>query len=214
MIDPTAARTRVLLVDDHPLFRLGIATMLERQPDFEVVGQASSAAEALEIFDRVPTDLIVVDILLGSSTGIGLVRELVRRRATRVLGLSVLDEPVRIAELLRAGALGFANKTQAFDQILDALRATVAGTAYIAPAIRAEVERLAGGEKLPLEQLTRREYEVLSLLARGISNHAIGEQLAIRPRTAETHRQRIMKKLGTHSLAELVRLAARWGVNA
>jgi len=130
-----AARTRVLLVDDHPLFRLGMATLLERESDLEVVGHAGTAEEALELVERVHPDLIVVDILLGGGDGISLVRDVLRQGPARILGLSVLDEPVRVAEMLRAGALGFANKTQPFDQILDAIRATLAGAPYVAPAI-------------------------------------------------------------------------------
>ncbi len=205
--------TRVLLVDDHPLFRLGIATLLEREHGFEVVGQASTADEALALYESVLPDLVLVDVLLGAGNGIDLVRELGKRRPARILGLSVLDEPVRVAEMLRAGALGFANKTQPFDEILAAIRSTLAGSLYISPTIRSDVERLAmGRDKLPLEQLTHREREVFELLTRGESNEKIGQRLEIRPRTVETHRQRVMKKLGAHSLAELVRLANRWGV--
>ncbi|HEY1559112.1 MAG TPA: response regulator transcription factor [Kofleriaceae bacterium] len=214
---PTAAsrRTRVLLVDDHPVFRLGIATLLAREPDFDVVGQASTADEAIEMFRQTRADLVVIDIMLGTGSGIALVRELLQVAPTRVLGLSVLDEPVRVAEMLRAGAVGFAHKTQAFDQILDAIRATVAGSPYVPAMIRDEVERLTSGRgKLPIEQLTLREREVFALLTGGQSNDQIAAQLQIRPRTVETHRQRVMKKLGAHSLADLVRLATRWGVNA
>jgi DNA-binding NarL/FixJ family response regulator len=153
--------------------------------------------------------------MLGTGSGIALVRELLQVAPTRVLGLSVLDEPVRVAEMLRAGAVGFAHKTQAFDQILDAIRATVAGSPYVPAMIRDEVERLTSGRgKLPIEQLTLREREVFALLTGGQSNDQIAAQLQIRPRTVETHRQRVMKKLGAHSLADLVRLATRWGVNA
>lgn len=212
--DDAAKRTRVLLVDDHPLFRLGIATLLEREQDFEVVGHAATAEEALELYARVQPDLVVIDILLGTGCGIALVRDIQRQRPARVLGLSVLDEPVRVAEMLRAGAIGFANKTQPFEQIVDAIRATLAGAPYVAPTINEQVAKLAQqSEKLPLELLTAREREVFELLTRGQSNEEIGVQLSIRPRTVETHRQRVMKKLGAHSLAELVRLATRWGLH-
>jgi DNA-binding NarL/FixJ family response regulator len=208
-------KARVLLVDDHPLVRLGIGTLLEREPDFEVVGCADSPAQALELYAQTSPDLVVIDILLGDDDGIALVRKLRRRSPVRVLGLSVLDEPVRVAEMLRAGALGFANKTQPFGEILDAIRATLAGARYIAPSIRDAVQRLAlRPGSLPFEQLTEREREVFVHLVRGESNTEVGVRLAISPRTVETHRQRIMNKLDVHSAAELVRLGTRWGVPA
>jgi DNA-binding NarL/FixJ family response regulator len=204
---------RVLLVDDHPVFRLGIATLLERQHDFEVVGQASTPAHAIRLYERTRPDLVLIDIQLGDGCGIALVRELTRQHPARVLGLSVLEEPVRVAEMLRAGALGFASKTQPFDELLEAIRSTLAGSLYVTPALRDAVQRLAlRPGYLPLEQLTQREREVFELLVRGESNTHVGLHLAISPRTVETHRQRIMNKLGVHSAAELVRLGTRWGV--
>jgi DNA-binding NarL/FixJ family response regulator len=205
--------SRVMVVDDHPLFRTGLAAVLEREPDLKVVAQVGTLAHAVETVANTPIDLAIIDIMLPDHDGIRLTRRLRERDASaRILGLSVLDEPIRIAEMMRAGAAGFVHKTQPIAEIVEAVRATLAGTTYICPALREPIAGLLNSEiKLPLEQLTAREREVFVLLVRGLTNERAGRQLSIAPRTVETHRQRIMKKLGAHSIAELVRLAARWG---
>lgn len=205
--------TTVLLVDDHPLFRLGVETLLSREADLEVVGTAASVAEALELAEQLQPDVIVSDVLLPEESGIALARRLLSQRPTRILGLSVLDEPIRIAEMMRAGAIGFALKVQTIEEIVDAIRDAAAGRRYLAPSIRDQVEHLTSNA-LPLERLTNREREVFGFLVNGESNAEIGERLGIAVRTVDTHRQRVLKKLDAHSIADLVRLAARWGAFA
>lgn len=203
----------MLVVDDHPLFRTGLVTVLEREHDLEIIGQVGSLDEAVQVAENTPVDLAIVDIMLAQGDGIKTTKALRQKLPeTRVLGLSVLDEPVRVAEMLRAGASGFVHKTQPVPEIIDAIRATCSGQRYLCPALREDLERLLSSEsKLPLEKLTAREREVFLLLVRGYSNERAATHLGIAPRTVETHRQRVMKKLGAHSVAELVRLAARWG---
>lgn len=209
----SASPTRVLVVDDHPLFRAGLCAVLDREPDFEVAAQVGTLEEAMHVIGSQPVDLAIVDILLPNGDGIQVTRKL-RERAQdlSVLGLSVLDEPIRVAELLRAGAVGFVHKTQPVTEILDAMRRTLAGDRYLCPALREQLEQLLSPDtKLPLERLTAREREVFILLVQGNNNETAARTLGIAARTVETHRQRIMKKLGAHSVAELVRLAAKWG---
>ena len=205
--------TRVMLVDDHPLFRTGLTTVLEAQPDLRVVAHASSLAEVVEQVETQPVDLVILDIMLPNGDGASVVRALRERKVeAQVLGLSVLDEPVRIVELLRAGATGFVHKTQPVNEIVAAVRETLAGSRYLYPRLRERLETmLAGDEKMPFEILTAREREVFGLLVEGHSNESAAKLLGVALRTVETHRQRVMKKLGAHSVAELVRLAARWG---
>jgi DNA-binding NarL/FixJ family response regulator len=205
------ARVRIALVDDHHLFRLGLVALLEGEADLEIVGHASGFAEALALEALTTADVAVVDVLLATSDGVELTRELrARGPSPRILGLSVLDNPTRIAEMLRAGADGFALKSQPAHEILAALRTVIAGERYIAPSIQPDVEPLMRSKaKLPLELLTTREREIFELLIRGHSNDGIGGRLSIAPRTVDTHRQRIMRKLKAHSVADLVRLAAR-----
>lgn len=213
--DPSRSRirpARVLLVDDHPLFCFGLAALLEREADLEVVGHAAAVHEALDLDARVAADLLIVDVLLRGGNGIELARNLRARRDARILGLSVVDVPIRIAAMLRAGAQGFALKIQSHGEILEAVRATLAGRCYLAPMIRDQVQQLvANDSRHPLESLTQRERQVFALLVAGENNASIGRQMGIAARTVDTHRQHILMKLGVHSVAELVRLAALWG---
>ncbi len=208
------ARIAIIIVDDHPLFRAGLAVSLRKQCDFELIGEASDAVQALEFAKTLLIDVAVVDVLMPSVSGISLasdLRELQPR--CRVLGLSVIDEPGLIADMLRAGAAGFALKTQPIEEIIEAIRTVRGGVRYLPPRVsRDAVERaLVATPSRPLERLTRREREVFELLIRGHTNDNIGLNLFISRRTVETHRQRIMKKLSARSLLEMVRLSVRHG---
>jgi DNA-binding NarL/FixJ family response regulator len=210
-------RSQVLLVDDHPLFRAGLAQVLAFEPDLHVVGDVGSAAEAVEIARREPVDIAVIDVLMPTTSGISLASQILDvRPSCKVLGLSVLDEPVMIAAMLRSGASGYALKTQPPQEITEAIRAVLAGERYLASTVAREevMARVQNGGNEPLQRLTRREREIFDLLIRGHSNDEIGSRLFIARRTVETHRQRIMKKLATHSIVEMIRAAARQGALA
>lgn len=205
---------QIALVDDHPLFREGLALALRREVELEVVGEATNAGEALALAKQVRLDLAVVDVLMPSVSGITLTAELFELQPhCRVLGLSVIDEPGLIADMLRAKACGFALKTQSTVEIIDAIRQVLGGIRYLPPSVsRDAIDReLAGSRGFPLERLTKREREVFELLIRGRSNDEIATALFIARRTVETHRQRITKKLSAHSVLQLQRIAARYG---
>jgi DNA-binding NarL/FixJ family response regulator len=206
-------RTTVLVVDDHPLFRHGISALIETAPDLTVVGQADSIEDVREIANRTDIQVAVVDILIPSSSGVGITRELrTLQRTCNVLALSVIDEPCIVAEMLRAGAIGFALKTQKPAEILDAIRATAAGTQYLAPRISHEAVELELARARSTDaHLTRREREIFELVIRGYTNTEIGSRLFIARRTVETHRHRIAKKLNARSLIEFQRMAALFG---
>lgn len=209
-----ANAARVLLVDDHPLFREGLAAALRRESHLEVAGEAGTASEAIELVRQQPIDVAVVDVLMPSVSGLSLTSELFELRPQcRVLGLSVIDEPGIIADMLRAHACGFALKTQPIAEIVDAIGQVFAGLRYLPPRISRDAvdAELAGTVARPLERLTKREREVFELLIRGFSNDEIAVRLYIARRTVETHRQRIMNKLSAHSIAQMQRLAARFG---
>jgi two-component system uhpT operon response regulator UhpA len=210
-------RSQVLLVDDHPLFRAGLAQVLGFEPDLHVVGEVGNAADAVEVARREPVDIAVIDVLMPTTSGISLASQILDvRPSCKVLGLSVLDEPVMIAAMLRSGASGYALKTQPPQEITEAIRTVLAGERYLASTVaRDEVmARVQNGGNEPLQRLTRREREIFDLLIRGHSNDEIGSRLFIARRTVETHRQRIMKKLATHSIVEMIRAAARQGALA
>ena len=211
----TAVRkAQIVLVDDHPLFRQGLVVALRGENDLEIVGEAGDAASALELARYTEIDLAVVDVLLPAKSGISFVAELkdVQPRC-HTLGLSVIDEPCLIADMLRAGACGFALKTQPVGEIVAAIRQVLGGVRYLPPTVsRDAVDHELGLDRdRPLERLTRREREVFELLIRGLSNDEIATHLVIARRTVETHRQRIVKKLSAHSIAQLQRIAALHG---
>ena len=206
----------VALVDDHPLFRQGLMAALQREGDLDVIGEAGSAESALELARRFELDIAIVDILMPGRSGISLASELFDLQPRcKILALSVIDDPGLIADMLRAHACGYALKTQPIGEIVEAIRQVLGGLRYLPPgisrdAIEGELARTAPD---PLQQLTPREREVFELLIRGRTNDEIAMQLYISRRTAETHRQRISKKLSAHSIAQMQRIAALHGVD-
>ncbi len=211
-----ANRFRLLLVDDHPLFRAGLAALLSDEPDMVVAGEAGEATEAVELLRREPFDVVVLDVLIPSGTAVSVAADLLDVRPCKVIALSALDEPIMIAALLRAGASGYAIKTQPPRQIIEAIRTVACGGRYLPPLAPHEevLARYQGESEVPFARLTQREREVFELLLRGHTNDDVSARLAIARRTVETHRQRIMQKLDTHSMTDMIRLAARYGLLA
>jgi DNA-binding NarL/FixJ family response regulator len=209
-----ASRVRVLVVDDHPLFRQGLALTFQFEPDLEIVAAVGTASAALDVAVRSPIDLAIVDVLMPTTSGLTLCSELLEvQPACKVLILSAIDDPGLIADLLHARACGFALKSQPPAEIVEAIRQVLGGLRYVAPSVAAavaEVER-AAPERRVLSHLTRREREVFELLIRGHSNDEIASSLIISRRTVETHRQRVMNKLSAHSVIQMQRIAARQG---
>jgi DNA-binding NarL/FixJ family response regulator len=207
-------KSQTLLVDDHPLFRAGLALAIDREPDLQVAAEVGTPPDAVDVLKRQQVDIAVVDVLMPKTNGISLATELLEvQRDLKVLALSVLDEPVMIAAMLRAGASGYALKTQPPSEIIEAVREVLSGTVYLPPRVSREavLSLVQGNGERPLERLTRREREIFDLLIHGNTNEQIGSRLFISRRTVETHRQRIMRKLATHSIVDMIRLAAREG---
>jgi DNA-binding NarL/FixJ family response regulator len=203
-------KVHVALVDDHPLFRQGLGVVLQREDDLSLLGEAGDAESALDLARRFELDLVVVDILMPGRSGISLASELHELQPRcKIVGLSVIDDPGLIADMLRAHASGYVLKTQPVTEIVDAIRQVLGGVRYLPPgvsreAVDAELTRTGAD---PLQHLTRREREVFELLIRGHTNDEIAMQLFI----VETHRQRITKKLSAHSIAQMQRIAAKHG---
>ncbi len=212
--------TRVLLVDDHRLFREALRRLLDTTPDIHVVAEADSLTAALTLVRRMDPDVVVLDLLMPGIEGPTVVRELLRQNPDRkVLVLSMLKDARSVAEALDAGAIGFASKEQSVEEVVDAIRLVARGEQCIPPDIsRAVLDELrwrpaaAGGGESPLAKLTNRERVIFDLTIRAMTSSAIARELLISRRTVETHRARIMRKFGAHSVVELVRAAARLGV--
>jgi DNA-binding NarL/FixJ family response regulator len=209
--------TTLFLVDDRELFREGFHLLLSSQADFEIVGEASAVPHAYDAVDARAPDVTVVSSDLGGLAGTTVTREIVRRRPeAKVLMLSSRRDDDGVHQALAAGARGFALKQQSSQQVFEAIRAVARGHVYLAPAISHLVLqdhlRLRRGEVTqtgPCDALSRRERDVFELLVRGNSNRGIARLLGISPKTVETHRAHVLRKLGVHSIVDLIRFAAR-----
>jgi len=213
-LDASVAPVRTLIVDDHPMFRLALREVVSRQPGLVVVAETGSVAEAIAYVANHIIDVAIVDILLPDARGVTFVRHLrAVQPACKVLAVSGIDEPLQMAEMLRAGASGVAHKSQPGAEIVAALRAVIAGERSVPGSMRDQIEQLLGnGNVWPLDRLTPREREIFDLLVAGYANKDIATKLFISPRTVETHRQRITSKLAARSVNDLFQLALRHGL--
>ena len=206
---------RVLIADDHRIVRAGIRSFLESKPDIAVVGEAGTGEEALALARTLRPDVAVMDLNMpgmGGLQSIRLIKEQVGE--VHVVALTMYGDQRFFLEALAAGAEAYVLKGADPAQLLAAVRAAAAGTAYLTPeqAKRMLTEYRRAGEREAegaAPALTAREREVLTLIAEGLTGKAIAEQLSLSPNTVERHRTNIMNKLGLHNLAELVRFAIR-----
>lgn len=205
------SRIRVAVVDDHAVVREGIRRVLEGEPGVTVVGEAGDGDAAIALVARERPDVLVIDVAMPGRTGLAVAAELQRQgSATRVLILSMHDDPQYLREARRAGARGYLLKDSPPAELRRAVR-TIHGGADVYPS--ALLERLdASAVPSPLDALTPREREVFERIARGDTNKEIAARLGISPRTVETHRESLMQKLGIRTVAGLTRLAMEHGV--
>ncbi|MFI7299668.1 response regulator [Streptomyces sp. NPDC050121] len=212
---------RVVLADDQPLVRSGLRVIMADHADLEVVGEAATGAEAVQLVREVCPDVVVMDIRMPGMDGIEATRLITAGPATaRVLVLTTFDEDEYVYGSLRAGASGFVVKDMALDDILAAIRVVAAGDALIAPGVTRRliadfVERPAAGPRRsprPVEGITEREREVLTLVGRGRSNTEIAEELFITVATTKSHVSRLLTKLGARDRVQLVITAYETGL--
>jgi DNA-binding NarL/FixJ family response regulator len=208
--------TRILLVDDHKLFREGIKLIVAPHPELVIVAEAASANEALSLLDHCDFDVLVVDVTLPGASGISLVRELRRRRGHQTsMVVSMHDDTERVADALVAGATAYVLKSDGLETLLAGIRAAARSERFLSPAIDAQgVRRLErssadGGVVGPLDALTARERQVFELIVRDFSTTEIADELSISAKTVESHREHLFRKLAVHTICELVRFAAR-----
>jgi two-component system, NarL family, response regulator NreC len=204
---------KVLLADDHVVVRQGLKVLLE-QADIAVVGEASDGREAVELARRLQPNAAVLDLAMPRLNGLDAAREIMQaspRTATILLTLYTEDHHVLAA--LRAGVSAYVLKTQAVEELVHAIREASRGAVYLSPSVsRAAVQAYLDKSDLPKDPLTPREREVLQLIAEGKTTKEIAQMLSMSAKTAESHRGRIMEKLGIHNTAGLVRYSIRHGV--
>ena len=219
-------KTRILLIDDHPILRQGLANVLNQQAHLCVCGEASDPAEALAMAERLQPDLALVDLSLRSGDGIELLKDLrVRQPRMLTLVLSMHDEALYAERALRAGARGYVMKQEKLDRLLLAISRVLSGAIYVSDQVAAHaVQRLAVGNPagaaarrrprrrwtLTSQRLTDRELQVFRLIGRGLGTRLIAETLHLSRKTIESHREHIKTKLGLRDGSELIQRAIQW----
>jgi DNA-binding NarL/FixJ family response regulator len=218
-----AVKKRLLLVDDHPILRQGLAQVLNQQPHLEVCGEANDCAEALAAVERLQPDLALIDLSLRLGDGIDLLKDMrLRYPKLLTLVLSMYDEFLYAERALRAGARGYIMKQEKLERLLLAIDRVLAGHIYVSDQVAAQaVQRLAGGV-VPdatgagayVESLTDRELQIFRLIGRGLGTRLIAESLHLSRKTIESHREHIKTKLGLKDGNELIQRAIQWASGA
>lgn len=211
-----APSTKILIVDDHPVLRLGLSALIESEPDLAVCGEADTQAGALDAIRELQPDLVVVDLALRGSDGLDLVKDMhTQHPAIPALVLSMHDEAVYAERALRAGARGYVTKQQLDGTVLAAIRRVLDGKLYMSETLQARfaarfVERQAPSDSSPLGDLSDRELQVFRLIGQGVTTRRIANALHLSVKTIETHREHIKHKLTIESGAALVHFATTW----
>lgn len=207
-------KIRVLLADDHTILRRGVRMLVDSQLDMEVVGEAKTGREAIDETRKLKPDIVVMDVSMPELNGIEGTRQICDELTdTKVLALSMHKDSVYVREILRAGALGYLLKDSEDDDLLKAIRAVARGEAFLSPAISFAV--LSDYKKHvsnPVDLLTSREREILSMIAEGKANKEIASILNLSVYTVESHRGSVMEKLNLHNTGDIVRFALRSGL--
>jgi DNA-binding NarL/FixJ family response regulator len=217
---PATQKTRVLIVDDHPMMREGLASLLGAQPDIEVCGEAESAGQALDMIPARRPGIVIADITLPGRSGIELIKDIAAMYPeVATLAVSMHDESVYAERVLRAGARGYIMKKEGGKRIMEAIRKVRAGEVAVSEKMSAQILRIFSGrqggpEGSPVRQLTDREFEVFELIGRGLGTAQMALELHISAKTVEVHRAHIKEKIEIKTASELIAYAARWSQSA
>ena len=209
---------RILLVDDHAVLRAGLRALLEAEPGFLVVGEAPTGEEGVMKAQQLRPHVVVMDLSMPGMGGLEAVRQIAALGTTaRVLVLTMHGEEEHLLPVLEAGGSGYVNKRSADEELIEAIRTVARGDVFLYPSaakllLRGLKQKSEAGGEDPIDRLTDREREVLSLTVEGFSSSEIGKKLFISPKTVDTYRARIMEKLDLHHRSELVRFALRQGL--
>jgi len=207
---------RIVIVDDHPLFRKGLQELIHSDDSFAVCGEAGTASEGMEVIRKLHPDLVIVDLSLPGANGIELIKN-IRAEYPKlpILVLSMHDESLYALRAMRAGADGYVMKHEAMANVVQAVHEVFNGRPYLSPAMAAQVitkfaHRQAEGEVDAVERLSDRELEILELIGKGNEVRQIAKQLNLSPKTVETHRAHIKDKLDLKNSREVARFALQW----
>jgi DNA-binding NarL/FixJ family response regulator len=212
-------KIKILLVDDHPLVREGVANLINQQPDLEVCGEAGNEPQALELIGTLQPAVAVVDISLENGSGLELIKNIkAMHPAVAMLALSMHDESLYAERALRAGARGYLMKSEAAKKVIQGIRAVLAGELFVSEKIAARLaEKFVEGRTAvsasPVEQLSDRELEVFQLLGRGLGTRQIADHLHVGFKTVQAYCARIKEKLKLANATELLRAAMHWNEN-
>ena len=217
--DSENSKKKILLVDDHPIFRHGLTELLDRQVDLMVCGHADSAPTALEQMRRLKPDLAILDITLRGTNGIELVK-LMKAEAPHlpILVLSMHDESLYALRALKAGALGYVMKADGVQPVLDAIYRALQGKLFVSQRLGEKlifkaIHASESDSPSPVDRLSDRELEILVMLGRGHSTRSVAKEINLSVKTVETHRAHIKEKLGFADANEMVRFAIDWVAN-
>ncbi|HEX4638887.1 MAG TPA: response regulator transcription factor [Chthoniobacterales bacterium] len=205
---------KILLVDDHPVLRKGLVRLIDAKEEFQVCGEASTAADAMALIQSLSPDLVIVDIGLPGTSGIELTKTIRAEFPNLpVLILSMHEEALYATRALRAGAMGYLVKQDAIDNIATALKEALNGRRYLSPVIAEQMQQNGMAESAtedPISLLTDREFEIFELIGKGHEVREISAALGVSPKTVETHRTNIKEKLKLKNARQVARLAVQW----
>jgi two-component system, NarL family, response regulator NreC len=208
----------IVLVDDHDIVRAGLRSILEAEKDFQIVGEASDGQAALQIVQHLKPDILLLDLVLPKLNGLDVARSVHNiSPGTQVIVLSMHSNEAYVVDALKIGVAGYVLKDKATEEILEAIRYVLEGERYLSPPISGRViesyiQRIQESSMDSYETLSDREREVFTLAAEGHSNPEIAQMLSISPRTVETHRSNVMRKLGLRTQTDLIRYAIQRGI--
>jgi two-component system response regulator NreC len=209
---------RILLADDHSIIRQGLRALLEKYPQFEIVGEAENGLMAMNLAEKLKPDIVIMDISMPDLNGIDATRKIIESiPGTRVIALSMHSSRRFVVEMLKAGASAYILKECLFDTLLEAIQTVLKGGIFLGPKIESVViqdyiKRLSPAYRQEKQSLTSRQREVIQLLAEGKSTKQIALRLHVSPKTIESNRRNIMEKLGINSIAGLTKYAVREGI--
>jgi DNA-binding NarL/FixJ family response regulator len=208
--------SRIVVVDDHPLVRKGLAELICNEDDLDVCGEAAGTPEAIQLVGKEKPDLVIIDLTLKEGSGMELIQQIkAQYEETKILIASMHDEMLFAERSVRAGASGYINKEEATDKMVEAIRKVLSGKIYLSPRVAERIfDQIAGNEETaatdPIGALSNRELQVFELIGAGLATREVAERLHLSKKTIETYRENIKQKLNLETGNQLVQRAVQW----